>query len=301
MIVDRPDMGIIRNPELASETHIIMLGGSGLVGSRILEMDRGIVIPNQRIDITQADEIHRVLEQYAGKTLVNFAAYTNVGAAENLRALDDDPWLVNVIGAENVALACAKHGIHLVHISTDFVFNGAKDNQGPYTEDAQPVQSPDGITWYGWTKAVAEQKVTDALVNGQLSILRIAYPYRAHFADKNDFARDIQLRHSDGNLYPMYTDQYITPTFIDDLPSAIRMIQDQQDSGIFHVASPTICTPHDFASYLLGQNVDTNTFPSESPRPQYGGLDVRKTQETLGLQFRTWQQGIDDMLKQQTA
>lgn len=299
MIVDRPPSG--RNPEHASENQIIALGSTGLVGSRVIELDSGIVIPRNRIDITDRDAVMRKLQEHSGGTLVNFAAYTNVGAAEKLRSKTDDPWRINVEGAENVAKACAEHGIHLIHISTDFVFRGAIDEKGPYTENALPVDSPEGITWYGWTKAVAEKKVAEALRDGKLSILRIAYPYRAHFADKGDFARGIQELHKKGTLYPMYTDQYITPTFIDEVAEAIRIIQETEATGIFHAASSNMTTPHDFASYLVGENVEGSSFPSDSPRPQYGGLSVIQTQEQLGIQFMTWQQGVDAMLEQQSS
>jgi dTDP-4-dehydrorhamnose reductase len=215
-----------------------------------------------------------------------------VDKAEKQRGnLQGSAWIINVDGTKNIINACKKTGKKLINISTDFVFDG---KAGPYGEDDQVVKSEDQICWYGWTKLQAEKQILEA--NIPYLILRISYPYRSTFEPKVDFVRNIINRLENDNLYPMFDDQYLTPTFIDDLASAIKILIENEVTGIYHVAIPEVVTPYQVAlkaaeifgydkkrvkksSLVQFQNENKNF----AIRPQHGGLKTDKINKFLSF------------------
>ncbi len=293
----------------------LVFGTPGLVGSRFVDLlaaERQPITPEvHEVDITDKASLLNFFEKKnkSFDAVVNFAAITNVDEIEKERGNERGlAWQVNVEGAANVAEAAKKFDKFLVHISTDFVFSGSKDNPGPYTEDAKLPEDPDKISWYGWTKLMGEKKVTE--IGGRVAIVRISYPYRAHHTQKMDFARNILSLYDEGKLYPMFTDQIMTPTFIDEAASVIEEICELEKSGTFHLASSNATTAYEFASYLLEKarkvkNVVKKGFleeflktPGRTPKPARGGLDTQKTQKILGMKFKTWQQAVDEFVEQ---
>jgi dTDP-4-dehydrorhamnose reductase len=257
-----------------------------------------------------------MLEFCAGGRLVNFVGFTDVDPAERQRQLGchDQAWKLNVDGAVHVAQACALHGIAHVHISTDFVFPGTEEVPGPYTETAHPADSHEDICWYGWTKRMGEVEVREQ--NPDAAIVRIGYPFRPdryinRFGQpgKADAAHKILELHAAGKLYPQFSDQTISPTYIPDLTQALQAIF-MQDAvrGVYHVTSPDTCSPYLFAQYLLrrirGVDRVVNAGSIEdfmrdhrdfAHRPVHGGLDPAQTQHRLMMKFKPWELAIEDM------
>src|SRR4030042_2472259 len=163
---------------------IIGTGLSGLVGSRIVELLQN---KNQfadfaldsGVDITDELKLKKAFSQNKdAKTVIHLAAFTDVNEAS--KQTNDKNGLcyrINVLGTENVAQLCAKNAKYLIHISTDFVFDGKKD--GAYSEEDQP----NPIEWYGQTKLWAEEKIKNS--GCRYLILRIAFPYKAQAAATN--------------------------------------------------------------------------------------------------------------------
>jgi len=225
---------------------IIGTGLSGLVGSRIQELlsDKYRFIDfslDSGIDITNKDLLKTAFEENKQAYLVlHLAAFTDVNAAWEQRG--DKKGLcyqVNVIGTKNIAKLCAQYNKYLIHISTDFVFDGKK--RTAYTEE----DKPNPIEWYGQTKYWAEEEVKKS--GAKYCIARIAFPFRAHFPPKLDLVRKIIKGLREDSLPPMFIDQIITPTFIDDVAFAIDDLINRSARGVYHVVGLTSVSPFELA------------------------------------------------------
>lgn len=230
------------------KTKILIFGGSGLVGSHFLELNKNTFDiqspPVSRIDILKVDQISKAIEQLEPAFVINFAAYTNVEEAEKQK--DDQGSLsykLNAVGAKNVADICKKYNLHLIHISTDYVFDGTKFESAYNEEDL-----PHPMNWYGQTKYLGEQYVLES--GCASAVVRIAMPYSAHYNFKKDIARFFLGELKAGNTIKAIKDQRITPTFVSDIANALRVLINKESSGIYHVSSLNYTSAFDFANLL---------------------------------------------------
>ncbi len=277
-----------------------------MVGSRFCELQTSFQLIKAdlngeeiSVDLTEQKSVETFFKNYEFDIIILFSAFTDVDTAEKQRGDKNGiAWKINVDGAKTVANLAAKFSRKLIFISTETVFDG---QNGPYKEEDQRGQNLNKISWYGITKINAEEAVQDS--SNDNIILRISYPYRGRYTKKADFAKQILKKFDDGTLYPLFTDQIITPTFINDLVPLVELLINKQLSGIFHLASPQTTTPYDFANLLLttfGRNpVSLKKAELESllkhkgstPRPIKGGLNVSKILN-LGFTPTTWEDGI---------
>lgn len=294
---------------------IYVTGSRGMVGSRFLELlpkDYEVVSPEvERLDITDKAAVDVFFEKEKPEVVVHFAAYTDVGEAENQRDnRDGDSWKINVGGSKNLAEAAKKAGSHFIHISTDYVFSGMADDPGPYAEDHAPEANSKRLTWYGFTKAEAEREVTKIL-GKDFTIIRLIYPVRAKFDAKPDYLRKPLSLYDAGKLYPMFTDQQVSITFIDEACTAINKIIEGKIYGIFHACTSDTGSPHVLVSYLIekARGVKDAVKPSSLDEflktvdnpvryPKFGGLKVEKTEQVLGIKFSSWKEVIDTLVEQ---
>lgn len=287
---------------------ILATGATGLVGSRFVEMfsDQYNVINldlTTGVDITNVNTIQPFLESHPdAKVLIHLAAFTDPGKA--FAETGDKSGIcykVNVDGTKNIADICKERGIHLLHVSTDFVFNGAKAT--PYLED-DPL-SP--LEWYGETKAMAETVVKNS--GGDYTIVRLAYPYRASYDLKPDLIKKIRAGLESGKLYPQFTDTIITPTFIDDIARSFDKIIELKPQGIFHVVGSDSLSPYDLAKKVavaygfdasLVKEGSLTEYLKTSSRPYARTVVMSnvKATETLGLHFATIDEGLAELAKQ---
>lgn len=292
---------------------VLVIGASGLVGSRFVELAKNkidiIPVDEKTLDITNRDAVEVFFKENKFDSVLNFAAITNVDGAEKERDNKSGfTWKLNVIGPQNLAIACKENGRFLVQISTDFVFTGNKEDPGPYSEDHPIPQNNNGIGWYGWTKNRAEKAIQNSRVRN--SIVRIAYPfYSTKFDLKLDFAKNYLKLFDDGKLFPIFKDQTITPIYVDDLVEPLVKILDDEIEGTFHLVSRDVTTPFDFVEYLLKKNRNVEGVVKEgsmseflkakgrTPRPRLGGLKTKITQQKLGMKFKTWREMIDEFSK----
>ncbi len=291
---------------------ILIIGSSGLVGSRFVELHQqkeDLLTPNRsELDITNPQSVVQYYSQHQPEVVINFAAYTNVGEGEKQR--DDkngDCWKINVEGVKNLLSAIDYQKTHFIQISTDMVFPGSKDDPGPYAEDHKPTNDNQRHTWYGYTKSVAE-----GLLGEQATILRLIYPVRAKFDKKLDYLRKPLQSFDQGKLWPLFTDQQVTFCFIDEACLALQKIIELGAKGIFHASSSDTTNPFELVSYLLkkarGYNGELKIGsldeflknPANSPvrYPKFGGLKVEKTEEQLGIKFSSWREIIDKLVDQ---
>ncbi len=281
---------------------ILFTGSTGLVGSRVYELlrdkhtittiSREIGRADIQSDLNDLSQLKKTLDNLDFEIILHFAGYTAVDEAENQKGdIEGLCYQTNVNVTQNVLNAAASHNAKVVFISTDFVFDG---NKGPYTE-TDPTSSQENLSWYGWTKKLAEDNILNDSDKHQ--IIRIAYPFRSSFT-KGDFARDLISKMENQSLYPLFNDQFLTPTFIDCLADFINLSLEKSLGGVYHLANSDVVTPYSFGQiinqvfefnypiergsiYLFRQN-----FPDKAKRPINGGLIVKKI-ESLGVPVLT--------------
>jgi dTDP-4-dehydrorhamnose reductase len=281
---------------------VLATGATGLVGSRFVEMfkDKYNVINldlTTGVDITKIETFKSFFDAHQdAKALIHLAAFTDTGKAF---AESGDKngicYQVNVDGTKNIADICKERGIHLIHISTDFVFDGKKET--PYTEDDQT--SP--IEWYGETKALAEQVVIQSGAN--YTIVRLSYPYRANYDLKPDLIKKIRAGLETGKLYPQFSDTAITPTFSDDIARAFDKIIELRPEGIMHIVGNDSLSPYELAKKVATAYGFDPSIVKEGSLTEYLNTNARpfarsvkmsndKATRVLGLHFATIDEGL---------
>jgi len=266
---------------------VIVTGLSGLLGSRMVRLVGDTVeLVNvditEGIDITDLRQLRGAIEHHTDAgAVVHLAAFTDVSAA--YAQTDDENGLcyrVNVVGTRNVAAVCTELGLHLVHVSTDFVFDGRKD--GAYTEQ----DTPNPIEWYGHTKLKGEKAVRTA---SSWTIVRIAFPYVAGGVPRPDLVRNIYSRLAGGQETHLFTDQTITPTFADDIVNGLMLLtKTRPGCELFHLVGSSSLSP-----FELGLEVaDVFGLDRNLVRPssliEYIETDPRPRQQRLELNNAKW-------------
>lgn len=285
--------------------NILVTGANGQLGC---EMQRlGAVSPNNYIftdvaelDVTDAGAVLRAAEQTRAEAIVNCAAYTNVERAEEDEATADR---LNRLAPANLAAAAAATGATLIHISTDYVFDGTAHL--PYAEQAPTA--PLGV--YGRTKLAGEQAV-EASGCSHL-ILRTAWLYSAF---GNNFLKTMLRLTAERESLSVVFDQIGTPTYAGDLALAIFSVieggQLRGNEGIYHFSDEGACSWYDFAVEIaaaVGHDkcriapCHTAEYPSKAPRPAYSVLDKSKFKTTFGIEIPHWRESMLYCLKTMQA
>lgn len=273
--------------------NILVTGANGQLGNemRIVaknSADNYIFTDVAELDITNAEAVEKMVMDNDVKVIVNCAAYTNVDKAE-----DDSEFaeILNAKAAENLAVAMKKNDGLLVHVSTDYVFGGTKNNT-PCKED-EPA-NPTGV--YGVTKLHGEQAI---MASGcRHIIIRTAWLY-SEFG-KNFLKTMLNLTATKPQLKVVF-DQVGTPTYAYDLALAIFDIVENRkyegNDGIYHFSNEGVCSWFDFtkmiAEYAGNTQCDiqpchSDEFPSKVVRPSYSVLDKTKIKATFGTVVPYW-------------
>jgi dTDP-4-dehydrorhamnose reductase len=273
--------------------NILVTGANGQLGNemRIVaknSVDNYIFTDVAELDITNAEAVEKMVMDNDVKIIVNCAAYTNVDKAE-----DDSEFaeILNAKAAENLAVAMKKNDGLLVHVSTDYVFGGTKNNT-PCKED-EPA-NPTGV--YGVTKLHGEQAI---IASGcRHIIIRTAWLY-SEFG-KNFLKTMLNLTAAKPQLKVVF-DQVGTPTYAYDLALAIFDIVENRkyegNDGVYHYSNEGVCSWFDFtkmiAEYAGNTQCDiqpchSDEFPSKVVRPSYSVLDKTKIKATFGTVVPYW-------------
>ena len=282
---------------------ILGTGLIGLVGSRIVELlkdqfDFEDLAFEEGFDITKRETIEKKIADSSAETLIHLAAFTDVNAAWKEKGNKEGIcYQVNVLGTKNIADLCQKYNKQLIHFSTDFVFGGKKE--GFYTEE----DIPDPIEWYGETKYLAEKEVKNS--GCQYCIVRISFPFRSKFPAKPDLVRKIIDGLKNNTLYPQFSDQIITPTFIDDIAFGIGKIIEKKAEGIFHLTGSSFISPFELAQKIADTfGFDKNLVkesslseylrinPHSRPYQKNLSLSNQKARLILGIEMRTLDQAL---------
>ena len=249
----------------------------------------------EKLDITNIEDIRNMVKKNNVDIIVNCAAYTNVDKAESDY---DTANLINNTAAGNLATAMKEAGGTLIHISTDYVFQG--DGNTPCQEDW--ATNPLGV--YGKTKLAGEAAIATTGCNS--IIIRTAWLYSQW--GKN-FVKTMQSLTATHDTLKVVFDQVGTPTFAGDLADVIAHIINtgQTDkTGIYHFSNEGVCSWYDFAKLickLSGNTCDINPcyseeFPSPVKRPHFSVLDKIKIKETFGIKVPYWTDSLEVCIKQ---
>ncbi|MGE4346103.1 MAG: dTDP-4-dehydrorhamnose reductase [Flavobacteriaceae bacterium] len=280
---------------------VLVTGGNGQLGQALQKTAKTnsdiqfVFTDSKTLDITDKESCERVFKQITPNFCINCAAYTAVDKAESETDL---AYQINVVGVKNLAESCQKHHTTLIHISTDFVFDGEKTT--PYTEEDTP--NPKGF--YGKTKLEGEQEVQKIL--NAYFIIRTSWVY-SKFG--NNFYKTMLRLASERNSLNVVNDQIGTPTNANCLAKVIiAIIQHpttniQPSYGIYNFSNEGICSWYDFAQNIFELNnikielnpIPTSAYPTPAARPKYSVLDKSKIKSVFGIQIKDWKVALKDL------
>lgn len=270
----------------------LVTGANGQLGNelRLLLKDNALYVDKDQLDITNAEAVKGFVSANRFDAIINCAAYTAVDKAEADEKLAGD---INARGPENLA----KTGIPLIHISTDYVFDGT--NCRPYVEtDAVNPQSV-----YGRTKLAGEQAV---LENASAAvIIRTAWLY-SEFG--NNFVKTMRRLGAEKAQLNVVFDQVGTPTYAADLAAAVVHILPRLRPGmkeIFHFSNEGVCSWYDFAVEIMKLSgldcrinpIESKDYPTPARRPFYSVLNKTKIKQTFNIEINHWKESLQSCLK----
>jgi len=287
---------------------VVVIGSEGMLGGEVVELLKRagfevVALDIPRIDITRQESVRSVLGRSdTAHLLINCAAYTAVDKAESE---PQAAFAVNRDGPANLACECERLGIPLIHISTDYVFNGKSDR--PYKEDDEA----DPINVYGLSKWQGEEAVRSRLSDH--IIVRTSWLYGAR---GQNFVKTMMRLGAEREELKVVCDQYGCPTWSYDLADCLGKISERILSGAeevprgtFHFCGAGITTWYDFASAILDEvrrrlatrvavvsPVPTSSYPTAAVRPKYSALDCGKIDASLGIAPPPWEKSLAGLM-----
>lgn len=287
--------------------NVLILGSRGQLGHALLDTSpkhvaaTGFDIPD--VDITDKNALTSLCREVSPVVLINAAAYTAVDQAESE---PESAKAVNVQGASNAALAARDVGARLIHVSTDFVFDGNASE--PYAPDAETFP----LSVYGRTKRDGELAVIDTL-GAAATIVRTAWLYSA---TGMNFVKTMLRLMKERDELGVVADQLGSPTWANSLAKAIWAIADQDSvSGILHWTDAGQASWYEFAVAIQEEAVSlglldapipiraiaSDEYPTAATRPAYSVLDCSAICELLRLQREPWKANLRRMLEGMTV
>lgn len=247
------------------------------------------------LDITDPSAVAAAVREYDVDVIINCAAYTSVNKAESEEPL---AYRINAEAPGILASAAREADALLIHVSTDYVFDGM--GHVPYTEDMGV--SP--LSAYGRTKLAGEQAVTAS--GCRYMIFRTAWLYSSF---GGNFVQTIYDKTASQPEIKVVADQIGTPTYAQDLADAIFSIIDAgmlDKTGIYHFTDEGVCSWYDFAKEICDMSghlcrvvpCRTSDYPSPVSRPHYSVLDKTKVKETFGIEIPHWKDSLAFCMRQ---
>lgn len=251
------------------------------------------------IDITDEKGLTLIMDRKVPDWIINSAAYTNVDGAESD---SETAYAVNCLGAENLARQALRINARLVHISTDFVFNGKSSR--PYN----PLDTPDPCSVYGKTKLQGEQAVLNILPNDAM-IIRTAWLYASH---GNNFVHTMLRLMREKPELAVIDDQIGSPTWANGLAAAVWVAINKELRGIFHWTDAGVASWYDFAVAIQEEAVSagilsrkipirpipTEEYPTPAKRPAFSVLNKRDLLDAAGLSLAHWRHQLRQMIRE---
>ena len=288
---------------------ILLTGSNGLLGQKLVDLltqtaDVDLIATArgdnrspytagysyQPMDITDRQQVMEVICSTRPDVVIHTAAMTDVDKCELQK---DDCWAQNVTATESLVEACRETGAILVHVSTDFIFDGTA---GPYDETAEG----NPISFYGWSKLAAESVVRHSGISWAIARTVLVYGI-AHDMSRSNIILWVKKSLEDGKNIKVVTDQWRSPTLAEDLAKGCYLIADQRAEGIFNISGKEVLTPYEMAiktadyfgldKSLIAQ-ADGSTFKQTARRPPRTGFKLDKAQTVLGYDPHSFEEGI---------
>ncbi|MBQ6138661.1 MAG: dTDP-4-dehydrorhamnose reductase [Methanobrevibacter sp.] len=268
---------------------IMITGAYGMLGSDLREVLKNfelIATGSKDLDISDEEKVMDLICEKSPDLVINAAAYT---AVDDCESHYDEAYAVNAIGPKNLAIACRKQDIPLVHISTDYVFDGNKRTPLIETDKLGPQSA------YGKTKLEGEKFIQEN--TDKYFILRTAWLYGLH---GNNFVKTMLDLAETHDEITVVNDQIGSPTYSLDLAVAITNLLHSDKYGIYHVTNEGECSWYDFAKLIFElSNLDVNVipvsteeFPRPAPRPHYSVLDNKKWNASGFVPMRDYKEAL---------
>ena len=276
--------------------NLLVTGSSGQLGQCLKQLLLSATdiscyfAAREDLDITNSDELQRFFSDHNFDYCINTAAYTNVEKAESEQK---EAFLINAEGAYSLAKACKKHNVVLLHISTDYVFDGMAKT--PYQE--QDPTNP--LNVYGASKLKGEQHIGDTW--NKHFIIRTSWLYSQY---GHNFLNSMLEFAKQKKALTITTQQKGTPTNANDLAQVLVTIIKTGNAryGVYHFSNQGEATWYDFAEAIFKATGEIDTvnlaktehYATFAKRPSYSVLNCNKLKDTLGITYRNW----EDSLKQ---
>lgn len=298
---------------------ILITGSNGLLGQKLIDAFKGAnhkeevyqIIASSKgenrkedkngyvyesLDITDRDQVRSIAHKYQPQVIINTAAMTNVDACEDNKEMC---MKLNVDAVKYLVEASEQYNTHLVHLSTDFIFDG---EAGPYKED----DKPNPLSYYGKSKLLSEEIVQAATCPWAIARTIIVYGTADNLSRSNIvlWGRKALL---DGGELNIVDDQYRMPTLAEDLAMGCLQIVENDARGIYHLCGPDYMSIYEMivrmAKYY-GKPVDhihrvsSSTLNQKAKRPPKTGFDLTKSRKNLGYNPHGFEAGLDVVEKQ---
>jgi dTDP-4-dehydrorhamnose reductase len=286
---------------------ILVTGSNGLLGQKLTALigqDKTVkliatargqsVIPVQgeyySMDVTEPSDVESVISKTKPDVIIHTAAMTNVDHCETQR---EACWKANVTAVETLVRVCEKYNVHLIHVSTDFIFDGS---HGPLDENEKPAP----VNYYGESKLAAEQAVQNSKL--KWAILRTVLVYGI----TNDMSRSnivLWVKNSleQGKTIQVVNDQWRTPTLAEDLAMGCYLAAKKKATGVYNISGKDFLSPFDIAqktaAYFKLDNslikaTDSTQFKQPAKRPLTTGFIIDKARKELGYEPKSFDEGI---------
>jgi len=295
---------------------ILLTGSNGLLGQKlvklILDGGKDELIATARgvnrlpypesnysfdqLDITDQSQVNEVIARHKPDVVIHTAAMTNVDQCETER---EDCWKQNVDAVEYLIVACEISSSFLIHLSTDFIFDG---EDGPYDEGA--LANP--ISYYGDSKLAAEKLLLDSSIKYAIARTVLVYGI-AHDMSRTNIVLWVKKSLEDGKAIKVVDDQLRSPTLAEDLAMGCYLIAEKKAEGIFNISGKDLLTPYEMALKTAAyfdldtstmEKADASTFTQTAKRPPKTGLLIDKAVNELGYAPRSFEEGIGILVDQ---
>jgi dTDP-4-dehydrorhamnose reductase len=289
---------------------VLVTGASGQLGkslNRFVEQNilnhQFVFATRERLDLSNFKNVRRFIEKNQFDIIINCAAYTSVDKAQTEK---EQANLVNHLSVKNIAEVARDNYIKLIHISTDYVFDGSKLESYDETDNTSPLNV------YGKTKLDGENAILSIMELNAI-IIRTSWVYSEY---GNNFVNTILMLSQKKNKLNIVSDQIGSPTNAKDLAGAIvsiinnkKFYETDTPSEVFHYANDGECSWYDFAKEIVNLSgakciispIDSKDYPQKALRPKYVLMDKRKIQDYFGLEIHFWADSLKSCIKDLSA
>ena len=272
----------------------LVTGASGQLGRELVDILTGrghevVALSRSELDVADPAAVERAVEAHSPKLVANAAAYTNVDGSETETGT---AYAVNALGPRNLAQACERRGCELLHVSTNYVFDG--ESKRPY----EPFDLPNPISAYGRTKLAGEEYVKH--LSNRWYLVRTAGVY----GEGHNFVRTMLRVAKERDELKIKDDEFISPTYARDLAEGIAEVIETGLYGLYHLTNSGSCSWYEFAEEIFSLSgtevevlpIPTSEYPLPAARPANGVLT------TLGgPSLRHWREALADYLEREGA